>query len=122
MTARAMIGLAAVAMGLLSACTYDSAYGRGDGYPYYAGGSYGRRGIGGTGAKDLDPWLSGTRAGTVLVLARFDRNYNGEIGSGRAGEANRWFRRYADTNRDLRLTDEEIGIGLDRVMRELAGR
>ena len=119
---RAAIGSVLGAALALGACTYDSAYRGGEGYPYYAGGSYGQRGIGGTGASDLDPWLANTRAGNVLILARFDRNFNGEIGKGRAGEANRWFRRYADSNHDQRLTDAEIDAGLRGVMRELTGR
>ena len=106
-------------LALVAGCaTYDDrGYGGSDGYPSYQGGQYG-----GTGARDLDPWLGGSRAGQALVLARFDRNDNGEIGSDRAREANAWFRRYADRDHDLRLTDREIDAGLQRVARELRQR
>jgi len=90
-----------------------------DAYPHYRGGGYGPGGIGGTGAALLDPWLAGTRAGQRLVLARFDRNHNGEIGSDRAGQANRWFRRFADRDRDLWLTDREIAMALRQLDAEL---
>jgi len=78
--------------------------------------------VGGQGAQHLDPWLSGTLPGQQLVLARFDRNYDGRIGWDRAGEANRWFRRFADRNRDMRLTDREINRGLAVIDRELGRR
>jgi len=111
-------------LALVAGCaTYDDrGYGGSDGYPSYQGGQYGGTGVGGTGARDLDPWLGGSRAGQALVLARFDRNDNGEIGSDRAREANAWFRRYADRDHDLRLTDREIDAGLQRVARELRQR
>ena len=91
-------------------------------YPVYSGGSYGAYGVGGEGAKHLDPWLNGTQPGQRLVLAFFDRNYNGRIGSDRAGEANRWFRRFADRNHDLRVTDNEINRGLVALDRKLRQR
>lgn len=91
-------------------------------YTDYGGGRYGLRGLGGTGVSQLDPWLAGTPEGQRLVLARFDHNANGQIGGDRAREANRWFRRFADRNRDHRLTDREIELGLGRVGRELGLR
>jgi hypothetical protein len=100
----------ATAFVLAAACTYDDFYG--GGRAAYAGGYYGSQGVGGTGANDLDPWLRDTPEGQRLVLVRFDHNRNGEIGSDRAGEANRWFRRFADKDRDLKLTDAEIARGL----------
>lgn len=90
-------------------------------YPVYQGGRYGEYGIGGAGAKHLYPWLNGTQPGQRLILAFFDRNYNGRIGLDRAGEANRWFRRFADRDHDLRITDDEINRGLvvlDRKLRQ----
>jgi hypothetical protein len=81
-------------------------------YPVYSGGDYGAYGVGGDGAKRLDPWLNGTQPGQRLVLAFFDHNENGRIGIDRAGEANRWFRRFADRDHDLRVTDSEINRGL----------
>jgi hypothetical protein len=87
-------------------------------YPVYEGGQYG---VGGQGAAHLDPWLSGTQPGQRLILGFFDHNYNGRIGPDRAGEANRWFRRFADRNHDLRVTDNEIHralIALDGKLRQ----
>jgi hypothetical protein len=91
-------------------------------YPIYSGGGYGAYGVGGEGAKRLDPWLNGTQPGQRLVLAFFDRNYNGRIGTDRAGEANRWFRRFADRDHDLRVTDNEINRGLVALDRKLRQR
>lgn len=107
------------ALVLAAAALAGCASGYGYGYPSYGGGYYGGGGLGGTGVRDLDPWLSGTSIGRRLVLARFDRNYNGEIGADRADEANRWFRRFADRNRDMELTDAEIRSGLSRLERGL---
>jgi len=92
-----------------------------DSYPVYPGGQYGEYGVGGDGARHLDPWLSGTQPGQRLVLGFFDHNYNGRIGVDRAREANRWFRRFADRDHDLRITDDEINralIALDRKLRQ----
>lgn len=91
-------------------------------YAVYAGGRYGEYGVGGDGAKHLDPWLNGTQPGQRLILAFFDRNYNGRIGIDRAGEANRWFRRFADRDHDLRVTDDEINRGLVALDRKLRQR
>jgi len=71
--------------------------------------------VGGTGATALDPWLAFTEEGQRLVLARFDHNGNGEIGERGAAEANAWFRRFADRNRDGRLTDREVEWGLEQL-------
>lgn len=77
---------------------------------YYDGGRYGPRGIGGAGGNRLDPWLSDTKGGERFVRLKFERA--GRIRAATARRANIWFRRYADTNRDLRLTDPEIRIAL----------
>ena len=87
--------------------------------PTYAGGAYGAQGVGGRGAEHLDPWLSGTEPGQRLVLAYFDHNENGKIGRDRAEEANAWFRRYADRNGDMKITDGEINRGLIALDRAL---
>lgn len=84
---------------------------------YYDGGRYGTSGIGGRGGGRLDPWLSVTTEGKSLVLARWDRDGDGRIGRRAAREANDWFRRYADTDRDRRLTDAEIRTALVTVGR-----
>jgi len=125
---RDMLGCAALFL-LLGGCAsdmwgeQDPAYRYIDGsYPVYAGGDYGQLGVGGEGASHLDPWLSGTEPGQRLILAEFDRNHDGRIGVDRAGEANRWFRRFADRNHDLRLTDAEINRGLIVAERKLRQR
>lgn len=93
---------------------YDDSYG----YPDYNGGQYGASGIGGSGARYLDPWLSGTEAGRTLIQRRFDSKYNGRITPSTAKKANAWFRRYADTNRDSMITDREIDQGLQRLAQD----
>lgn len=115
-------------LSMVAACTTPDAHRQGfydrapDGsYPVYNGGRYGEYGVGGDGAGHLDPWLNGTQQGQRLILGFFDRNYNGRIGIDRAGEANRWFRRFADRDHDLRVTDHEINralIALDRKLRQ----
>jgi hypothetical protein len=120
--------LSAAFLSLTSACTTANPKGHGyydrgaDGsYAVYEGGRYGEYGVGGGGADHLDPWLNGTQPGQRLVLAFFDRNANGRIGLDRADEANRWFRRFADRDHDLRVTDDEINralIVLDRKLRQ----
>ena len=115
------IGVAALAAAMLGGCTTYDGYGH-DRYPGYDGGRYGRAGLGGTGVDSLDPWLRDTPEGRALILYRFDRNYNGEIGRDRAIEANRWFRFFADRNGDARVTDREIGAALDEVARQLRMR
>lgn len=118
MKTRLFIGVATmVAAVVLSGCAYDTA-GYDTGYPSYNGGQYGASGVGGSGAQYLDPWLSGTQVGQTLVLRRFDGNHNGQIKEGTARKANAWFRRYADSNRDQILTDQEINMGLERLSRD----
>lgn len=116
-------------LSLVAACTTPGNSGQSFGdrapdgsYAVYAGGRYGEYGVGGVGAKHLDPWLNGTQPGQRLILAFFDRNYNGRIGIDRAGEANRWFRRFADRDHDLRVTDDEINRGLVALDRKLRRR
>lgn len=79
---------------------------------YYDGGRYGPRGIGGSGGHRLDPWLGETDEGRGFVLRMFDSDRDGRIKGRGARRANIWFRRYADTDRDLRLTDPEIRMAL----------
>jgi hypothetical protein len=121
MRRRSITALLSLALGV-SACAYYDEYGHG-GYPAaygdyrYDGDSYGpgRRadtGFGGRGGPILDPWLVHTDEGRDVVLLGFDENGNGRISEETAHRANVWFRRYADTDRDMRLTDEEIRIGL----------
>lgn len=85
---------------------------------YYDGGRYGAGGIGGRGADRLDPWLSVTTEGKRYVLATWDSDGDGRIGKRAARRANAWFRQYADTDGDRRLTDGEIRMALVAVERD----
>jgi hypothetical protein len=116
----------------VTACAYygDYGYGRGDGYERardYGGYRYGGREFGydrregrltGSGADNLDPWLASTREGQAIVSMGFDIDGDGRIGEDGAHRANIWFRRYADTDRNLELTDEEIRVALVQASRE----
>lgn len=86
---------------------------------YYDGGRYGPAGIGGTGGDRLDAWLVDTDEGRSFVLRLYDKDGDGRIKAGAANRANIWFRRYADTDRNLRLTDAEIRIALVTVEKAL---
>ena len=105
------------ASALAGCATYDG-YGRhdGSGYDYgryrYEGSAWagprGRGGLRGPGVDILDPWLAGTEEGRRMVRAGWRSAARGRVDEATAERANRWFRRYADANRDLCLTDEEI--------------
>ena len=119
MRAAAIVTLFATAVGAAACATYYDDYG--SGRPYgdyrYAGGDYDRLGndcgfFEGSGGTLLDPWLACTREGQELVRYRYDSDEDRRIGSDTADEANVWFRRHSDTDRDLRLTDAEIRAGL----------
>lgn len=58
----------------------------------------------------LDPWLEETREGRMIVERGLGEVYYPEA----VRELNIRFRRFADTNRDLRLTDREIRLALVR--------
>jgi hypothetical protein len=106
----------------VSACAYynESPYGyhghRYGDYRYsgqhYAGWSRSPEGFAGSGADLLDPWLAQTREGRTVVGLGFDEGRRGRISAETAHRANAWFRRYADQDRDMRLTDQEIRIAL----------
>jgi hypothetical protein len=66
----------------------------------------------GRGARKLDPWLAETREGQQFVRDNYSIGPRGEISSGLANSVNRFFRRWADTNRDYQLTDAEIRTAL----------
>ena len=126
MRRRAITGLLVLALGV-SACAYYDDYGYGPyggpvygDYRYQGGGWQGSRwadGFGGRGGPILDPWLATTAEGRTIVTLGFDDNDNGRISEETAHRANVWFRRYADTDRDMRLTDEEIRIALAQASR-----
>ncbi len=66
----------------------------------------------GPGVEILDRWLAETREGRAIVTIGFRDAAMGDISEDVAHRANIWFRRYADTDRDMRVTDEEIRVAL----------
>ena len=128
----AITSLLAVAIGV-SACAYYDDYGAGYGLPgggvrygdyMYAGTGYDRDGwdegsmrLGGPGSDILDPWLALTSEGRDILARGFNAGPDGSISEDMAHRANVWFRRYADSDRDLRLTDEEIRLALAHAAR-----
>lgn len=115
---KAAIGiLFAAALGTGACATYYDDYGRGRGGYDYVGRDYDRPGndcgfFRGSGGARLDPWLACTREGQGIVRRGFDRDGDRRIGAATAERANIWFRRHADTDRDLRLTDPEVRAAL----------
>lgn len=95
----------------LTACAHDP-YGDGYGDYAYAGDNWDapRNEY----LEALDPWLENTDEGRDIVY-RWTEQGGGYRGSVRA--LNVQFRRFADTDRDLRLTDEEIRLALIRCAR-----
>jgi hypothetical protein len=118
---RLVFGLA-VAATLAGCATYGGydpgAEGRGYGGYRYEGSAWAaRRGGGGgelrgRGVDILDPWLAGTEEGRRMVRAGWRNARRGRIDPHTAERANIWFRRHADVNRDLCLTDLEIRMAL----------
>lgn len=111
--------LALAAAGLAGCTTYgdrrddDGRYG---GYRYDGSAWDERRGgdLEGPGAAILDPWLAETEEGSTIVRAHWTGGRDGWIDEEEAERANAWFRRYADTDGDLCLTDPEIRAALVR--------
>ena len=66
----------------------------------------------GPGVAILDPWLAETREGRAIVTLGFRDAAYGQVTEDVAHRANIWFRRYADSNCDMRITDEEIRVAL----------
>ncbi|TFI60179.1 hypothetical protein E2493_00235 [Sphingomonas parva] len=121
MRAAAILTLFATALGVAACETYndyDHGYGRHDYGRYdYSGRDYDRLGndcgfFEGAGGDLLDPWLACTREGQQLVRDRYDQDEDRRLTEATAEEANIWFRRYADENGDMRLTDPEIRAAL----------
>jgi hypothetical protein len=113
------------AVGVSACAVYDDfAYGRAYGYHGHRYGDYRYQGsdysgwsrtsdaFKGGGAPLLDPWLGLTEEGQAVVRARFDEGRPGHLRPQSAHRANAWFRRYADQDRDLSLTDQEIRTAL----------
>lgn len=74
--------------------------------------------LAGPGTEVLDPWLIGTGEGRAIVTTGFRSAAQGLIDVDTAHRANIWFRRYADTDCDLRLTDAEIRLALVQASQE----
>lgn len=95
---------------LIAGCAHDRyGYGYGDSYPDYA---YAGDDWGGYGEDldRLDPWLAETDEGREIVDRSLGRDWHREA----VRALNIRFRRFADTDRDLRLTDDEIRLALVR--------
>jgi len=68
--------------------------------------------LSGPGLAQLDDWLKDTPEGRAIVTLGFTDAAGGVISEATADRANIWFRRYADTNRDMTVTDPEIRTAL----------
>ena len=107
-----LCGLAALAAG---ACAYPGGHA---GRHHYSGGEWdGPRDVDGgplhgPGLEILDPWLKDTREGRAIVTLGFRDAGRGFVSEDVAHRANIWFRRYADGDGDMRITDPEIRVAL----------
>lgn len=111
MNKRAITLLAAFGALAASGCatSRDHAYDGGD----WAGPRRAHDGeLNGPGVALLDPWLLETREGRAVVTLGFSEAANGIVSEDVAHRANIWFRRYADENCDMRITDPEIRTAL----------
>lgn len=66
----------------------------------------------GPGVEILDDWLKDTAEGRAVVTLGFRDAGAGLVSEDVAHRANIWFRRYADQNRDMIVTDPEIRTAL----------
>jgi hypothetical protein len=115
----AILTLFASALSMAACATYyDGEHDAGSygGYAYQ-GSDFDRPGndcgfFGGSGGTRLDPWLACTDEGHGIVRRGFDSDRDRRISAGTAERANIWFRRHADTNGDMRLTDPEVRAAL----------
>ncbi|HEX8579889.1 MAG TPA: hypothetical protein VF655_09890 [Allosphingosinicella sp.] len=120
----AVLTLFTAALGMAACATYyDEGYGQGGGGFNYVGRDFDRPGnhcgfFTGSGGRALDPWLACTPEGQGIIRRNFDSDRDRRISSGTATRANIWFRRHADTNRDMRLTDREIRAALVNAERQ----
>jgi opacity protein-like surface antigen len=130
MRAAAISILFVAAIGAAACTSYYDDYGRshrGYGGYDYVGRDYDRLGndcrfFTGEGGDMLDPWLACTREGQALVRDRYDEDEDRRLTAATADEANIWFRRHADTNRNMRLTDAEVKAALVNHVRFVGGR
>lgn len=109
MRLRAMVAVAALGV---SACAhgyddyaYEGSHWSGPRTPYEGE-------LHGPGVEILDPWLKETREGRAIVTLGFRDAGEGLVSEDVAHRANIWFRRYADQDRDMRVTDSEIRTAL----------
>ncbi|HEY7808785.1 MAG TPA: hypothetical protein VIA98_00215 [Allosphingosinicella sp.] len=120
----AVLTLFAAALGMAACATYyDEGYGRSGGGFHYVGRDFDRPGndcgfFAGSGGRALDPWLACTGEGQAIIRRTFDSDRDRRISTRTATRANIWFRRHADTNRDMRLTDREIRAALVNAQRQ----
>lgn len=107
----------AIISGALSAgaCAYDTYAAR---PPGYDGAEWGETRmpyegpLTGPGLETLDPWLRETEEGRAIVTMGFMDAAEGFVSEEVAHRVNIWFRRYADHDRDMRITDPEIRTAL----------
>lgn len=66
----------------------------------------------GPGVANLDDWLKGTSEGRAVVTLGWREAARGYVSEDVSHRANIWFRRYADRDRDMIVTDEEIRTAL----------
>ena len=76
----------------------------------------------GPGVELLDPWLLETEEGRAVVTLGFRDAANGLVSEDVAHRANIWFRRYADADCDMRITDGEIRTALVTATGQYVGR
>lgn len=114
----------------LSACSWGY-----DGYDYRYGHDYGgyryhgrqwapgehplsprahRDALSGPGVEILDEWLRDTGEGRAIVSLGWRDARRGDVSEDVAHRVNIWFRRFADSDRDMTLTDPEIRRALVR--------
>ncbi len=126
----AIIALLSVALGV-STCSYHNDLGYGApaqaafGAYRYAGAAYdeaswdqAKAQLAGPGAAMLDPWLAVTAEGRAILARGFKAEGSGIVTREVAERANLWFRRYADHDHDMLLTDGEIRVALVQAARK----
>ena len=78
--------------------------------------------LSGPGVAQLDDWLKETPEGRSIVTLGFTDAARGRISVETADRANLWFRHYADSDRDMILTDPEIRTALVAASRRYRAR
>jgi len=110
---RRSVYLVLIAAGGLAACAHDD---RGSDHArigFISEPRHAHEGeLSGPGLAILDDWLKDTREGRVIVTMGWREAGRGFVSEDVAHRANIWFRRYADRNRDMTITDPEIRTAL----------